>query len=183
MRYLSLCTTLVLSLLIAPACERANPPDDASVLPTNDAGLATDGGTTTDARPSRPGAGPLDPDLTIDCEETTTVITKDPATGRVTGRTGYTTAAWSEGSLPGSSWTCFSDPINYMSCNDRPATECELLGPALQVQCLPANWNVGLDGANFVICGFWSETDPDGDGVFEQAYPYDARGAHVAIIR
>lgn len=179
MRYLIF--VALICFLLLPACERANPPvqhDAGPVQPPDDGGSAT-----LDARTPRPGAGPLDPDLTIDCEQTSTVVSKNAETGAIAHRTGYTTITWTEEEPPRFAWVCPRNPQVYLSCGDAPSTECEIQGPELLSRCMTTIWHIDPDGAYFAICGYWAESDLDGDGVFEPAHPFDFRGAYVAIVR
>jgi hypothetical protein len=181
MRCLILCT-LVLSLLVAPACERAKSTNDASVQPHDDASSAMDGGIPADARTSRPGAGPLDPDQMIPCEPTITRLTKNPATGNITQRTSYLTADWPETNIPYQSWTCTEKPFNFLDCLGQTEQQCEIVG-SLQTVCYEAIWRVAPDGTLFVYCTLETESDPDEDGVFENP-SRDLYGRHyVAIVR
>ena len=186
MQYRALCT-LALLFLVAPACERNNPPNDASILPLDDGGSATDGGAPADARAdartSRPGAGPLDPDLTIDCDEISLTITKNLETGNIIGRSGYVSASWDERDLPTCAWTCLPEPAPFLSCGTQTSDRCELLGPRLSFRCINTTWYVAPDGGHFAYCGYFAESDVDEDGVFEPSYPFDYRDAYLAIIR
>lgn len=183
MRYLIL-VVLIFSQL-SFACERVKLPGDQhdAGQPPDDGGSAMDAGTGIDARTPRPGAGPLDPDLTIDCNQESFIASKDPATGRVISRSGYVTARWPENELPQFAWTCTPEAIPFLTCGTQRPEECELFGPILQYKCLNTTWYVDNNGEHFAYCGYWAETDPDGDGTFEPAYPHDYRDAYLAIVR
>lgn len=180
MRYLILCTLAL--FLLSPACERTNPPDDqydaGIVRPPDDGGSAM-----SDARTSRPGAGPLDPDLTLSCVDTAIQLVKDPGTGRVLSRAIYTTATWSEAELPRFSWLCAPAAPAFLDCGDRGPEECETSGAYLSYLCVETSWYVSTDGDFFSFCGYRTERDPDGDGVFEQTYPIDYTDAYISIVR
>jgi hypothetical protein len=181
MRSLLLTVSLILSLL-APACERANPPgaqhDAGPVQPFDDAGLAV-----PDARMPRPGAGPLDPDQMIECDRESFILSKNPTTGRVIGRSGYVAATWPEKELPQFAWICTPEAISFLTCGTLGPAECELVGPILEYKCVNTTWYVDDNGGHFAYCGYWAETDQDEDGVFEPSYPQDYRNAYLAIIR
>jgi hypothetical protein len=181
MRYLILCT-LGLSLLVAPACERANPPDDQ-----HDAGIVRppdDGGSAMpDARTSRPGAGPLDPDLTIDCITSPTYqATLDVTTGQELARIYPGFVRWTEAKLPSAAWLCRVVPQDIPNCYY--GGNCEVRGGSSAQQiCLQAIWNISPDGQYYVQCNGDYQTDYDRDGVFENPFPDIYTAQYLAIIR
>lgn len=187
MRFLIL-GVLALSLL-SPACERANLSGDqydaGPVQPPDDGGSAIDSGAGTDARTPRPGAGPLDPDLTIDCVTSSYYqVALDRDTGRETSRSYPGRAVWQESELPTDSWVCSEIPYEPVSCYFGTET-CAIRGSESQWQtiCIRALWQVSIDGTFYVQCGGRSESDPDGDGIFEDPYPGLYRDSYLAIIR
>lgn len=182
MRFLFL-GVLVFSLL-SPACERVNPPSDQHDArpvqpPDGDAGSATDGGTGPDARTPRPGAGPLDPDLTIPCEETTARVLRDEM-GNITSRFVETTAAWSEDELPLITWVCYSQPLISLTCDG--VDRCTIEGDPVGIKCIEIRLMLNRDGRYLHRCALWSETDSDGDGVFE-GMPEVYRDMYLAVVQ
>lgn len=172
--------------LLSPACERVVPiePEDAGVVqPPRDA--ATDGGTSLDARTPRPGAGPLDPDLTIDCVTSTTYVSYvNTQTGLEYYRSYSGRAVWPETGNPPEAWLCYTDPVATPNCNFYTPEMCSVVGSDLYRQaCVSAMWQVEPDGRFFIACGGRSEQDMDGDGTFETQIPPYNGGQYVAVIR
>lgn len=165
--------------LYLSACERVNPPSDrhdaGPVQPPDDGGL-TDGGAGLDARTSRPGAGPLEPDLTIPCEETQYNLTTNPTTGAVS-KYSIWTARWTESELPYAAWVCYVEPYVVLPC----AENCERVGGPTEVLCSPIFWQWDGNGNVFHVCRYHNARDDNGDGVFEPADPFI--GQYLAIIR
>lgn len=181
MRYL-IFLALVLFLLL-PACERVNPPADrhdaGPAQPFDDGGSATDGGASLDARTPRPGAGPLDPDLTIDCVTSSTYrATLDAATGHETIRTYPGRAVWTESEEPSRTWLCYDTPYDQFSCGT--STNCVVRGTETwATKCYEVTWQIGTDGSRMIGCGGKSEYDYDLDGMYNVV----ETGMYIAIVR
>jgi hypothetical protein len=173
---------LIFACLFLVACERDpsldEPPADARpTTPDTDA-------TPTDAGPvTRPGAGPLDPDEVIDCETTSYYQASLDAVGRETTRTYPGRAIWSGTALPQAAWTCGETPYEPLNCYGNTET-CAIRGAeyAWRTKCLQSIWQVDIEGRFYVYCGTRVQHDPDGDGVFEDAYPGLFTRQHVAVV-
>lgn len=126
-----------------------------------------------DAHTTRPGAGPLDPDLTIDCDDSVYL----DLSGQ---HWHYPRVVWQENELPRDAWLCWESPFPITTCSPF-SPNCNVVGTPYETLCSRVIWQIDPDGVYFTQCTFRQELDQDGDGVFEPSFPYPAQ--YLAIVR
>lgn len=169
---------VLLLFFVLLSCERdhggtvATPPDAPSEV-TPDTG--PDPGPGPEPGPM-PGVGnPLEPDMHIECVLDSGYTATSDATGRVYFRSYAGRAVWDgETATPtGTAWRC----IDALPSDCEP--NCEYVGEVTINRCTQAFWQLDSKGRFYVSCGGRSETDYDGDGVFDVV---EAAASHVAVV-